>query len=81
MNRKIISAHKKRNFADLVLLYESFGMSKLKKTNIDSRYFSRTNVHIYDLTGGYRFAKNVIKHFELLNDKSDSLSDINYLLN
>ena len=59
LNEKIIFAHRQNDRNNLSLLYESLGMSELKKNNIDAGCFFLTNAYTYALEENLNSAKKI----------------------
>ena len=65
INNNIITAYKKKDLKNLVLLYENLGMSELKRNNIDAGCFFLTNAYTYALEGGLASEKKIHKILKL----------------
>ena len=52
INKNIISAHKKNDGKHLAILYKQYGLSELKRNNIDSGCFFLTQAYIFALEEG-----------------------------
>ena len=59
LNENIIAAHKENDRNNLSFLYESLGMSELKKNNIHAGCFFLTNAYIYALEANLNPAKKI----------------------
>ena len=65
INESIITAHKQNDRNNLALLYESLGMSELKRNNIDAGCFFLTNAYTYALEEDLSSAKKIHKILKL----------------
>ena len=59
LNENIIAAHKENDRNNLSFLYETLGMSELKKNNIDAGCFFLTNAYTYALEENLKSAKKI----------------------